>query len=248
MNKISAILIDDEEGARDVLSNLLARFCPEIDLLGQFCNIPDAVGFINDNNPQLVFLDIEMPNYAGFEIVKFFDEINFEIIFVTAYDKYALRAFEIAAVDYILKPVDIDRLKDAVTRVKGNINLKYQVEKLELLGETLQSQTVKNIIVIEKGYQQLLATEEIIAIEAQESYSFIHTLSKKFIVSKNLKHFETIFMDDTNFIRVHKSWIIAKNHMLKYSKSDLIIILEGGINAKLSKYKKSAFEEFLLDK
>lgn len=245
MNVISAILIDDEEGARDVLSSLIARFCPEINLIGLFSNIPEAVDFINENKPQLVFLDIEMPNYAGYEIVKFFKEINFEIIFVTAYDKYAVQAFEIAAVDYILKPVDIDRLKDAVTRVKENINLKYQLEKFELLGETLQSKTVKNILVNDKGYQQVLATEDIIAFEAQESYSFIHTLNKKFVVSKNLKHFETIFTDDKNFIRVHKSWIIAKNHMLKYSKSDLIILMKGGINAKLSKYKKPAFEEFL---
>ncbi len=248
MDTITAILIDDEEGARDVLANLLAHFCPQVNLIGQFSNIPDAIGFIQINSPKLVFLDIEMPNYAGYEIVNFFNEITFEIIFVTAYDKYALRAFEVAAVDYILKPVDIDRLKDAVARVESNIDLKTQVEKFALLSNTLQSNTIDNIIVNDKGFQQVLATKEIIAIEAQESYSYIHTLEKKYVVSKNLKHFETIFTDDDNFIRVHKSWIIAKSHMLKYSKSDLQIFLNGEITAKLSKYKKADFESFLLKK
>jgi len=246
MDKIKAILVDDEESARDVLENLLLRFCPEVHLLNKCTNVLQAVDAIKAEEPDLVFLDIEMPNYAGYEIVKFFENINFEIIFVTAYDKYALRAFEISAVDYLLKPIDIDRLKSAVSRVKARVDLKQNAERLSLLSQTLQSKEVKNILVSEKGYQQVIAVDSIIAIEAQESYCYIHTSEKKYTVSKNLKHFETIFSDNPDFIRVHKSWLIAKKHILNYSKSDLSISLTNGLTAKLSKYKKAEFEEAIV--
>ncbi|MGL4597265.1 MAG: LytR/AlgR family response regulator transcription factor, partial [Bacteroidia bacterium] len=100
MNRIRAILVDDEESARDVLQNLLLRFCPEVELIAKCENILEAVELIKKEEPDLVFLDIEMPNYAGYEIVSFFEKINFQIIFITAYDQYAIRAFEIAAIDY----------------------------------------------------------------------------------------------------------------------------------------------------
>lgn len=242
MSELKAILVDDEESARDVLANLLQRYCPEVTLLAKCSNIVEAVQKINELKPDLVFLDIEMPNYAGFEIVKFFDKISFEIIFVTAYDKYALRAFEVAAVDYLLKPIDIERLKEAVARAKVSVDLKSNSEKLNLLSETLKTKEVVNLMVSEKGYQQVINLDNIIAIEAQESYCYIHTIDKKYIVSKNLKHFESLLEDNPNFIRVHKSWIISKKHLLNYSKSDLLINLENGISAKLSKYKKAEFE------
>jgi len=246
LKKIKAILVDDEESARDVLENLLKRFCPEVELLEKCNNVEQAVNSIKTHQPDLVFLDIEMPNYAGYEIVKFFEKINFEMIFITAYDKYAIRAFEIAAIDYLLKPIDIERLEEAVSRVKTSVDLKLNAEKINLLSETLQNKKIKNILISEKGYQQIVSIDAIIAIEAQESYCFIHTLEKKYTVSKNLKHFETIFSDNPSFIRVHKSWLIAKNHIVNYSKSELSINLTNDLSAKLSKYKKEEFEEALL--
>ena len=246
MNQIKAILVDDEESARDILENLLKRFCPEVTLLGKYSNLLDAVESIKNHQPDLVFLDIEMPNYAGFEIVNLLENISFEIIFVTAYDKYALRAFEIAALDYLLKPIDLDRLKEAVSRVMSSFNIQQNEVKLNLLKSTLQEKEIKNIIISEKGNQQVLPLNEIIALEAQESYCFIHTLNKRFTVSKNLKYFENILNEIPSFIRVHKSWIISKNHVISYSKSDFSILLTNHISAKLSKYKKTDFEEAIL--
>ena len=190
MNKIKALLVDDEESARDVLENLLLRFCPEVSLIAKCENVPQAVELIKTQNPDLVFLDIEMPNYAGYEIVKFFDKVNFEIIFITAYDQYAIRAFEIAAIDYLLKPIDIERLKLAVDRVKLRQNLELQSQRLSVLSSTLETKQLKNIVVTDKGNQNILPIDSIIAIEAMESYCTIHTTDKKYIVSKNLKHFE----------------------------------------------------------
>lgn len=242
MSKIRAVLVDDEKSARDVLENLLLRFCPDVELCGRFSNVEDAVAFIRSDKPDLVFLDIEMPNYAGFEIVRFFEKIDFHIIFVTAYDKYALRAFEISAVDYLLKPIDIDRLKLAVSRVKNLTDLKQHAERISMLGQALQSGEIKNIMVSEKGSQHVVAVGSIIAIEAQESYCFIHTENKKYTVSKNLRHFETMLAGNPDFFRVHKSWIISKKHILNYSKSDLVINMTNGLTARLSKYRKSEFE------
>ena len=247
MRKIRAILVDDEESARDVLSNLLARFCPEVELLEKCTNVESAVKAIHAHEPDLVFLDIEMPNYAGYEIVRFFDEVRFEIIFVTAYDSYALRAFEISAVDYLLKPIDIDRLKQAVSKVQQTVDLKQLADRYSLLGKTLQTNEVKSIVVAERGYQEIIQISDIVAIEAQESYSYIHTASgKKYTASKHLKHYERIFEDQLAFLRVHKSWIINKSRIINYSKTELSINLETGISAKLSKYKKTEFEEAIL--
>lgn len=242
MNKLRAILVDDEESARDVLQNLLLRFCPDVELIAKCENVLQAVDIINKEHPDLVFLDIEMPNYAGYEIVSFFKKIDFEIIFVTAYDQYAIRAFEIAAIDYLLKPVDIERLKLSVARVKTQRNTEQQAQRLALLSTTLESKQLKNIVVSDKGQQNIIPIESIIAIEAQESYCVIHTTEKKFVASKNLKHFETILEGLPQFIRVHKSWMVNKHHIKNYSKSDLSIQLSNGLVTKLSKYKKAEFE------
>lgn len=236
-------MVDDEEGARDVLENLLARFCPDIELVAKCNNVLQAVEVIKKSQPDLVFLDIEMPNYSGFEIVTFFKDINFDIIFVTAYDQYAIRAFEVAAIDYLLKPIDIDRLKNAVSRVVQQRNISDQSQRLSLLRTTLETKQLKNIIISDKGQQNIILVDNIIAIEAQESYCTIHTSEKTYIASKNLKHFETVLENIPNFFRVHKSWLVNKDYIRHYSKSDLSIQLSNGITTKLSKYKKTEFEE-----
>ncbi|TND02076.1 MAG: response regulator of the LytR/AlgR family [Bacteroidetes bacterium] len=243
--KIRTILVDDEERALDVLSNLLGSFCPQVELLAKYSNVEAAVEGIRSLRPGLVFLDIEMPNYAGYEIVRFFDKIDFEIIFVTAYDSYAVKAFEVAAVDYLLKPVDIGRLKAAVVKSASRIRNQELVNKYEVLIESLESNKVKNIVVAEKGSQHVLAVDQIIAVEARESYSCIHTNHKKYLASKNLKHFENLFRDNRNFFRTHKSWIINMSLVHKYARSSGEIHLPGDIIARLSKYRKEEFEKTL---
>jgi len=242
VHKIRAIIVDDEESARDVLQNLLLLFCPNVEVVAKCENVLQAVDAIKKEEPDLVFLDIEMPNYAGYEIVNFFEKINFEIIFVTAYDQYAVRAFEIAAIDYLLKPIDIDRLKQAIIRVLQRHNIEQQTQRLSLLSNTLESKQLKNIVVSDKGQQHIVPIANLVAIEAQESYCIIHTTDKKHIASKNLKHFETLLETLPQFFRVHKSWMINKDFLENYSKSDLSIQLSNGLTTKLSKYKKAEFE------
>lgn len=245
MSTIKAILVDDEQSARNILKNLLASFCPEVELLASETNIIDAVESIKKHSPDLVFLDIEMPNYAGYEIVKFFENVDFEIIFVTAYDKNAIKAFEISAIDYLLKPIEIERLKESVDRVKNKLSSTNQNLSLDHLKKTLEENQVKSIVVTQNGYKYVVNIDEIIAIEAQESYSCIHTKDKNYLASKNLKHFERLLTDNSNMIRVHKSWIVNLDKMINYSKSELEINLENALTAKLSKYKKVDFEAML---
>lgn len=246
MNReLTAILVDDEEGARDVLENLLKHFCPNVKLLGKYADLPAAVLGIQKHKPDVVFLDIEMPNYAGHEILDFFDEIDFDIIFVTAYDSYAIKAFEVAALDYLLKPVDIDRLKEAVSKASDRAEKRTISAQYEILKESLVSGSVKNLVIAEKGGRHIVPVNEIIAIEAQESYSFIHTSGKRFTASKNLKHFEEILKDNSDFFRCHKSWIVRLDKVSNYGPSSGEIDLSGSITAKLSKYKKPEFEELI---
>jgi two-component system LytT family response regulator len=242
---IRAILVDDEEGARDVLENLLRRFCPSVELLAKCENVPQAVEAIRQLKPDLVFLDIEMPNYAGYELVKFFEQVDFEIIFVTAYDQYAIRAFELAAIDYLLKPVDIERLKASVGRVRPAQERRQQVQRMELLGESLEEKVPRNLIVNDRGQQLVVAIADIVAIEAQESYCILHLEGRRLMASRNLKHFETLLSSNGEMLRVHKSWMVNKTQIKHYSRTELLIHLTGGIVAKLSKYQKTEFEEAL---
>ena len=245
--KFKAILIDDERSARNILSKLLSSQCPGIEIIDACKNLEEGVKSIKENQPDLVFLDIEMPNYAGYEIGSFFEKIDFDIIFVTAYDGYAIKAFEMSALDYLLKPIDIGRLKSAVGKFMAqkeerDASLNYQV-----LLESLSEDKQQKLIVQVKGGQKAILLSDIVAFEANSAYSTIYTKEEgTFLYSKHLKHFEDLLSDNQRFIRTHKSWIINLDFMDSYSKSKFTIQLKNGVEAKLSKYKKENFEKVIL--
>lgn len=247
MKKLKAILVDDEEAARNVLEQLLNRNCPSIEVVEKCHNVPSAVEQINLHQPDVVFLDVQMPNYAGYEIVNFFEEINFEIIFVTAYDQYAIKAFELSAIDYLVKPINRQRLIEAVEKLATKVEEKSSLEKYKILEQSMNESKIDKIVISELGNQRVIKLEDIIAIEAGGAYSTIHLQSNKpVIISKNLKQFEAMLPEDAQFVRTHKSWIIHLNHLVQYSKTELEIELTNGLKAKLSKYKKAEFEEQLV--
>lgn len=245
--KIRAIVVDDESSARDILRNLLGMFCPEVEVVADYPNLRLAVEGIKEHGPDVVFLDIEMPNYAGFEIVSFFSEPEFEIIFVTAYDHYAIKAFEVAALDYLLKPIDIPRLKQAVARLSGRIGSDpHRDRQFDLLQDTLQGKAISKLAIIDKGYRYRVDLDEVVAIEAQESYSKLHFRNGEHaLISKNLRNCEQMLDSHPDFFRSHKSWIINRNFLRNYSRSQEEINLQGGLTAKLSRYRKKEFEDFL---
>ncbi|HRD38758.1 MAG TPA: response regulator, partial [Bacteroidia bacterium] len=166
MENIRAIIIDDEERAKTSLKLLLNEYCKNIDVVGLYSNVPEGVLAINKHKPKIVFLDIEMPEYNGFELFNFFREIDFEIIFVTAYNEFALKAFEFSAVDYLLKPVDIDKLKGAVKKASSKINSIETLYKFELLKETFNSQQFNKIALPVSDGLSFINTDEITYLEA----------------------------------------------------------------------------------
>ena len=149
MNGLRAIIVDDEQRARDVLSKLLERNCSNVVVEETCVDVLSAVEKIKKIQPDVVFLDVQMPNYAGYELVNFFDEINFEIIFVTAFDHYAIKAFELSAIDYLVKPVDRLRLVEAVNKVKLKKGQEKSKEAYEELLNSIKEKEFKKIVIPE---------------------------------------------------------------------------------------------------
>ncbi|HRP89200.1 MAG TPA: response regulator [Edaphocola sp.] len=246
MKKIRAIITDDEAAARNVLAQLLTLECPEIEVIDTCSDVPSTVLSIKKHQPDVVFLDIQMPGYSGYEIIDFLENINFEIIFVTAFDHYAIKAFELNAIDYLLKPVNRLRLVQAVEKLSNKLHEKKTLEQYRLLKQSFTNQTFEHIVISEIGKQSIIQLDHIIAIEANGAYSFIHLIdSKPLTVTKNIKQFETILPSNNNFFRSHKSWIINVSHIRNYKKTFLEIMLSNDLMAKLSKYRKEEFESLL---
>lgn len=243
---IKALIVDDEADARDVLEILLLRE-DNVKIVGKACNVIEAVDSIKSLKPDVVFLDVEMPRHSGYELINFFDEIDFHIIFVTAYDKYALKAFEINAVDYLLKPVNRKKLHDSIKKIKDKLNDKIQLEQFQELIKEIEEKESPKIILNELGKKRVCKQDDIIAIEAQGTYSKVYftTEDKPMMMSKNIGNFVNLFPENNSFFRSHKSWFINMNHVLNYAKGKGTIELSNNIQAKLSKYKKADFEKTL---
>lgn len=246
MNTIKAIIIDDEERARDTLSALLKEYCPQVEILAKCANVPEGVLAINQNRPQLVFLDIEMPEYSGFELLSFFREVDFEIVFVTAYNDYALKAFEVSAVDYVLKPVDIDKLKLAVEKAEKKLSNGDMQNRLEVLKESFQTEQFNKIALPMAEGLLFVETAEIIYLEADGAYTEVWLRNgSKITVSKKIKFFEDVLDKRPNFFRSHRSYIVNINFIRKYNKADNALTLDNGKTVVISRDRKQEFEQQL---
>lgn len=244
---IKAILIDDEQSAIRVLTNLLKKLSSNIEIIATSSNLEDGVKQIKKLQPDVVFLDVQMPNYAGYEIVKFFNKINFEIIFVTAYDQYAIKAFELNAIDYLVKPIDRTKLTASIKKVEGKLNQKAALVDYQMLLKTIKEKDYKKIIIPELGNRRIINLDNIIAIEADGAYSKIHLKESKIITtSKNLKYFESVLPKDTTFFRSHRAWIINLDYIGFLNKTERNVTLANGtIIAKMSRARINDFENII---
>lgn len=246
MKKITSIIVDDEARARRVLHHLLQTNVEQISVLGEYDSVTSAIKGIEEHQPDVVFLDVQMPNYNGYELFNFIDQPNFEVIFVTAFDEYAIKAFEFNAIDYLTKPVDRNRLQNAVEKAIDRIEEKKQIQDYKELIASFEDKELKNIVINELNSRKVVPLKDIVAIEGQGAYSVIHfTESKKLTVSKNLKHFEGLLNDHHQFFRCHKSWIISVDKVKSYSTSQFTITMDTNLQLRLSKSKKNEFEEVL---
>lgn len=248
MSQIKAILIDDEERARNTLSSLLANYCPEINVLATCSNVPDGVLAINKHKPDVVFLDIEMPDYNGFELLGFFREIDFDIIFVTAYSEYAVKAFEISAVDYILKPIDIDQLKNSVEKLKQKKLHSQMQEQIELLKESYKGEDIRKIALSMSNGLTFVEVSDIILLEADGAYTTFYLKDgQKILVSKKLKFYEDILSNRSHFFRTHRSYFININFIKNYSRGENAILMDNDFLVTISRDRKQEFETLLKD-
>lgn len=243
---IRAIIIDDEERGRNALASLLETYCPEVEIVDQCTNVPEGVISIRKNLPELVFLDVEMPVYNGFELLNFFSEINFEIIFVTAHSHHAITAFKVSAIDYILKPIDIDSLVHAIEKYTTKKEHAHVQQRLELLQENLKNDEFKRIALPMGEGLLFVEVSEIVLLKADGSYTEVYlTSGSKLLVSKKLKFFEDLLHNRVNFYRCHRSFLININHICKYQKGEGVIYMEGDLSVTIARDKKQAFEALI---
>lgn len=243
---MKAIIVDDEERARRTLKALLKEYCPEVEVIGTYKSVPEGVLAINKYRPNLVFLDIEMPEYNGFELLGFFRDVDFEIIFVTAYNQYALKAFEVSAVDYLLKPVDSDQLAKAVEKAQIRLGKETMQERLETLQTNTQDPIFKRIALPISDGLLFVELEDIISLEADGAYTQVFLKDgKQILVSKRLKFFEDILKERKSFYRSHRSYLININFVKKLNRSEGFLELDNGKSIPLARDKKIEFEQLL---
>lgn len=241
--KLNAIIVEDEQTSRDILKNYLIKYCPNVTVLGEAQNIDEALVLIRNNDLDLVFLDVEMPYGNAFDLLEKVGDINFETVFVTAYNQYAMDALNAHASYYLMKPISIDELIKAVDYVT-EIKTKEDALQDQVLVPKTNSVSGKITIPQQDGFE-VINTADILYCKADDNYTEIYlNNNKKKLVSKTLKYFEEA-LNDGNFARIHKSYLVNVNEIVKYVKGKGgSVILSNGKQLMVSASKKSDLLSF----
>ena len=244
--KIETLIIEDEELARNLLKSYLKDH-PKIKLVGECENGFEGVQKINELKPDLVFLDIQMPKITGFEMLELLDHKP-EIIFTTAYDQYALKAFDFNAVDYLLKPFSKDRLLAAIEKVIDRIGKNESSgEKLEKLSEYAVDEYLDRVVVKDRHKINIIPVENIRYIESLDDYVLIYTNEGRHMKQKTMKYFES-HLNPKDFIRIHRSYIVHVINIAEiqqYEKESYVVILKDKTKLKVSKSGYKNIKEVL---
>lgn len=255
---LRAVIIDDETNAREALTNLLRIVSPEVDVCGEARNAEAGIELIRKERPSLIFLDIQMPGKNGFDLLSSFEKVDFGVIFTTAYQEYAIRAFRFSAIDYLLKPIDPDELQTAVGKFRnraGSVN----AEQLRILHEQLDPAGAPRLIQRKRNDNQRIALPtaegihfvqmtDIIQCESLGSYTKFHLVKgPAIVVSRLLKEYEEI-LDNYYFFRVHQSNIINLEHIKRYVKGDGgQVWMSDNTEIEVSRRRKDEFLSLLSD-
>lgn len=246
MRGLKAILIDDELKSRNNLRQLLSEYCPNVEIIAEAGSAIAALKLIRELNPDLLFLDIEMGEVSGFDLLKLLNgQQNFEVIFVTAFDKYGIQAVKACAIDYLLKPINILELSNAVEKATIQINPKKENERLkELVANIDRGDAEQKIAIPLSDKIEFLTVNKIIRLEAEGNYTHIYLDNKKqYLVCKTLKEYQEL-LENHNFIRTHQSHLINFRKISAYVKTEGgYIAMEDGSQVPISRQKR---EEVLL--
>jgi two-component system, LytTR family, response regulator len=244
---LRTLIIDDEPHIRETLQGLLISFCPQVKVIGQAGSVKDGEKEIRQKRPDLVLLDIKMGDGTGFDLLNRFVNIDFRIILVTAWEKYAIQAFGFSAIDYLLKPVNPEKLVEAVERAANTIQSNYNMQ-LKALRQNLQEtgHAGKKIILRTNENIYLLDVQEIIHCYADGNYTVFETnAGEKIMVSKILKEYGDL-LADSGFLRVHRSHLINLKHIRRLSKMDGgAVVMSNGIEVPVSTSGKERLLELI---
>lgn len=239
---MKCVIIDDDPGCVDALKGIIENYCPQLNLVGSANTIDDGVRVINSLKPQLVFLDVEIHDRLGFDLFQFFPKPDFEVVFTTAHEKYALKAIKSSCYDYLLKPISIEELVNVVTRLESEKNERTS-ENLSVLLSNLESQEriLHKIAIPSNNGYSFVQIDDIVLMEGDGKYTKITTVSgQKYLSTKNIGEFESLLPGD-HFFRTHKSWLVNLHYLLNYDKSSSKLYLQGDLTAEVSLRKKEEF-------
>lgn len=243
-NMITALIIDDDIKNVRILKGLLEEFCPQVSVVGEASDVDEGAALIRARKPALVFLDIEMPYGSGFDLLDQLMPVDFEVIFITAYDNYAVKAIKYCALDYLLKPVNIKELLQAVKRVADQIHSKDTRLKLEMFFDRIKTQQTEVQKIAVPGEDGLVFVEikDIIRCESKVNYTQLYLVDGKNITtSKTIKEFEEV-LPDSIFFRVHNSHLVNLNHIKKYFKGrGGYIVMEDDTSIEVAARRKESF-------
>jgi len=215
---ISIAVIDDEPKARETIINILGLSAIELTVVGEADSVKSAYEMLTFKSPDLVLLDINLPDGTGFDLLKMFDNVNFKVIFITAHEEYAIKAFKCSAIDYILKPITAGELLGAIEKAHESFNKEETALKLSTLLSNLDK--LKKIVLKTAESIHIINVTQIIRCEADVNYTtFYLTGSEKLLVSKPLKEYDEL-LSPAGFFRPHQSHLVNLDHILRYEKSD----------------------------
>jgi two-component system LytT family response regulator len=241
---LRTIIIDDEQDAVEFISSIIKEYCPQLEVAGKANNVTEGVNAIKILKPDLIFLDVEMPNGTGFDLLTYFPEKDFDVVFITAFNHYAIKAIKFSAVDYILKPININEFIEAVDRVvnkRSNSHFSGN-ENLRALFENISTYHPTRLVIPTSDGREYLHLKDIIRIEADRSYSwFFITDNRKILVSKHLKEFQDL-LNESNFFRPHNSHLINLDYVKKFVRLDGgYIEMVDGAQVPISRTRKDLF-------
>jgi two-component system LytT family response regulator len=244
MNILTAILIDDESNSRNALKQKLNSYCPDINIIAECENGEEGIEAIEKYNPDIVFLDVEMPRMNGFVMLQKLRHRHFELIFTTAYDHYAIQAIRFSALDYLVKPIEVQDLQEAVEKARQRKQTGIPNQRIETLLHNLLNERNQNnrIAIPSQEGLQFLDIADIIYLEAESNYTSIYIQpAGRILVSKTLKDFEEL-LPAPIFIRIHHSYMINKNHVTKYLRGEGgQVLMSNGKTLDVARRKKDEF-------
>ncbi len=241
---ITAIIIDDEAKGRITLEKMIEDYCTNIKIVATAEDVLSGVKVIHAHQPDLVFLDIEMPNYSGFKLIEYFDKVDFEVIFTTAYSQHAIQAFKVSAIAYLLKPIDIQELQEAIAKVEKLRQSRQDDYRIQYLQESLSNDKLERIVLPAQNSWIYLNLDEINYLESEGRNTIVHLAdSTKQHSTQSLKECQQA-LENTTFIRIHRSFIVNLRHIKHYSKGrDSYVQMDNDVRIDVGKNYKDELNE-----